>query len=191
MDILVSYLIGSIPTAYLFGKLFKRIDLRQYGSGNVGATNAWRVLGKKIGIITLIIDILKGFAAVTIIARFFSGTPLICGLAAILGHNFPVYLKFRGGKGVATSLGVVMGLAPDVLGTVILVWIGVIFLTKYVSLASMAAGLSLPIFSVLFGYPLAMHCFFLLLGILVVIQHRSNIKKLVKGEEEKFFKKPL
>jgi len=189
MDILFSYLIGAVPTGYLFGRLLKGIDIRQYGSGNIGATNVWRVLGKKIGIVTLIIDILKGLAAVTLIAHFFSATPLICGLAAILGHNFPIYLKFRGGKGVATSVGVVLGLAPNVLGTAIFVWTGVLFLTKYVSLASMIAGLSLPLLSILFGYPPSMHWFSLVLGILVIIQHRANIKRFLKGEEKRFFRK--
>jgi len=186
MDILLSYLVGAIPTGYLFGRLLKGIDIRQYGSGNIGATNVWRVLGKKIGTVTLILDILKGLAAVTLIAHFFSATPIICGLAAILGHNFPVYLKFRGGKGVATSVGVVLGLAPSVVGAAFFIWIGVLFLTRYVSLASITAGLSLPIFSILFGNPCELHWFFLAMGALVVIQHRANIKRLFKGEEKKF-----
>ena len=189
MAILLSYLVGAIPTGYLFGRLLKAIDIRQYGSGNIGATNVWRVLGKKIGIVTLILDILKGLAAVTLIAHFFSATPIICGLAAILGHNFPVYLKFRGGKGVATSVGVVLGLAPSVVGAAFFIWIGVLLLTRYVSLASITAGLSLPILSILFGKPCELHWFFLVMGALVVIQHRANIKRLLKGEEKKFFRK--
>ena len=189
MDILLSYLVGAIPTGYLFGRLFNGIDIRQYGSGNIGATNVWRVLGKKIGTVTLVLDILKGLVAVTLIAHFFSATPFICGLAAILGHNFPVYLKFRGGKGVATSVGVVLGLAPSVVGAAFFIWIGVLLLTRYVSLASITAGLSLPILSILFGKPCELHWFFLVLGVLVVIQHRANIKRLLKGEEKKFFRK--
>ena len=196
MDILLSYLIGAIPTAYLLGKL-KGIDLRQHGSGNIGATNAWRVLGKKIGVITLLLDILKGLAAVIVIARYFPFRmigdlflrELICGLAAILGHNFPFYLKFRGGKGVATSLGVFLGLAPKLVGVVFFLWVVIFFLTGYVSSASMVAGLLLPVFSFLFAYPAAMHWFSLGLGILILIQHRTNLKRLLKGEEKKFFKK--
>lgn len=191
MDILVSYLIGAIPTAYILGKLFKGIDLRQYGSGNVGATNAWRILGKGVGTATLLIDILKGLVAVTVIARFFHTTPLVCGLAAIIGHNFPAYLKFRGGKGVAATVGVFLGLAPEILGAAALLWGGILIVTGYVSLASIIAGLCLPVFSILFNYPLEMHLFSLALGILILIQHRSNLKRFFKGEEKRFFRKKL
>lgn len=196
MDILLSYLLGAIPTAYLLGRL-KGLDLRRHGSGNIGATNAWRVLGKKTGVITLLLDILKGLAAVIVIARYFSFKmtgdlflrELVCGLAAILGHNFPVYLKFRGGKGVATSVGVFLGLAPKVLGAAFLLWAGIFLASGYVSLASMAAGLSLPVLSLLFAYPRVMHWVSLGLGILILIQHRANLKRLLKGEEKKIFKK--
>jgi glycerol-3-phosphate acyltransferase PlsY len=196
MDILVSYLIGAIPTGYIFGRL-KGIDLRKHGSGNVGATNAWRVLGKRLGICTLLIDILKGVLVVVVIAKFFPIKTIedvflrkfICGLAAILGHNFPVYLKFRGGKGVATSVGVVLGLTPKALGASFFVWICVLLLTRYVSVASMAGGILLPIFSILFGYPKTMHWFSTVIALLLLIQHRSNIKRLLKGEEKKLFSK--
>ena len=196
MEILLSYLIGALPTAYLLAKL-KGLDLRQHGSGNIGATNAWRVLGKKIGVITLLLDILKGLVAVIVIARVFPFKmigdlflrELTCGLAAILGHNFPVYLKFRGGKGVATSLGVFLGLAPKLVGAVFFLWAGIFLITGYVSLASMVAGLLLPVFSLLFAYPRVMHWFSLGLGILILIQHRANLKRLLKGEEKKFFRK--
>lgn len=199
MEILVSYLIGAIPFAYILGKVIKHIDLRREGSGNIGATNAWRVLGKKIGIATLIMDILKGFLAVILISRVF---PLriiqdefmrrfFCGLAAIIGHNFPVYLKFKGGKGVAASAGVVLGLAPEALGSAVVVWSLILFLTNYVSLASILAGVSLPVFSIVFGYPPAMRWFLLILCIFVIIRHRSNIIRLVNGEEKKFIKKGI
>lgn len=197
MDILVSYLIGAVPTAYILGKLLKGIDLRRYGSGNVGATNAWRILGKRIGTATLMIDILKGVIAVTLIARFFPGRIIedvfirkfLCGIAAIIGHNFPVYLRFRGGKGVATSAGVFLGLAPKLLGIAALLWSGILIVTGYISLASMIAALSLPVLSILFNYPTAMHWFSMALGILILIQHRSNIRRLFKGEEKRFFGK--
>jgi glycerol-3-phosphate acyltransferase PlsY len=189
-------LIGAIPTAYILGKLIKRVDLRREGSGNIGATNAWRVLGKKIGIATLIVDMLKGLLAVILISRIFPFKIIedsfmrsfLCGLAAIIGHNFPIYLKFKGGKGVATSAGVVAGLAPAALGAAFVIWILVLFLTGYVSVASILAGVSLPLFSIVFGYPQATRWFSFLLCIFVIVQHRSNIRRLLKREEKKFLK---
>ncbi len=192
MDILISYLIGAVPTAYLFGKL-KGIDLHKCGSGNIGATNAWRVLGKGTGITTLLIDIAKGFAAVKFIALLSgkAGDGLVlqriyCGIAAILGHTFPVYLKFRGGKGVAATVGVLLGLAPKVLGCAFGVWVAALFISGYVSLSSVLAAIALPIFSIWLDYPNALKVFFLLMGILIIVQHRSNLRRLFAGEEKKF-----
>jgi glycerol-3-phosphate acyltransferase PlsY len=139
----------------------------------------------------------KGLLAVTVIARLLPFKTvedrflreLICGLVAILGHNFPVYLKFRGGKGVAASVGVFLGLAPKLLGAAFLLWGAIFLISGYVSLASVLAGLSLPIFSFWLAYPKVMHGFSLALGILILIRHRANLRRLLRGEEKKFFKK--
>ena len=138
--LIISYLVGSIPTAYLFARIFKGIDIRKHGSGNVGATNAIRVLGKTIGICVLIIDVLKGFVVVLFLADRFSGYEwfkIAVGFASVCGHNWPVFLRFKGGKGVATSLGVLLGLALSLpvirpaLGLSFLIWLLVYILSKY------------------------------------------------------------
>lgn len=196
MDILISYLVGSIPTAYLFGKL-KGIDLHRYGSGNIGATNAWRVMGKGIGIITLIMDIIKGIIVVKIIAPFLSGKTgeglflhqLYCGLAVISGHNFPIFLKFRGGKGVATTAGVLLGLAPKLAGILLILWAFIVAISGYVSLGSILAALLLPVLCLLLGYPQKFVWFFLSLGVLIIFQHRANLKRVLRREEKKIFNK--
>lgn len=198
MEIILSYLIGAIPTAYIFGRL-KGLDLHQYGSGNIGATNAWRVLGKRIGLITLCLDILKGVIIVVLLAQYFPIRlidsdilrKIFCGLAAIIGHNFPVYLKFRGGKGVAVSAGVFLGLAPKMMGLAAVLWGFVFLITGYVSLASILAGVSLPFLSLWLNYPKEMHWFCLGLGPLILIQHRDNLKRLKQGKEKRFFKKNI
>lgn len=193
IDIVISYLIGSLPTAYLIGR-FKGIDLHQYGSGNIGATNAWRVLGKTSGIATLVIDIAKGLIAVKLIPLLFSATGdnihrFYCGLGAILGHNFPIYLKFRGGKGVATTVGVLLGVTPELLGVLVIFWLIVAVGSGYVSLGSITAALSLPIFAFFMKYPPETIWFSAILALLVVIQHRANLKRLLAGEEKRFFRK--
>ena len=154
--ILASYLLGSIPTAYLFGKVLKGVDLRKVGSGNVGATNALRVLGKGAGITVLFLDILKGMFTVTLLANFFVHKPvlwqvqnlrIIMGLCCICGHNWMIFLQFKGGKGIATSLGVLLGLALEInglnmaIGIPIIIWFAVFFLSRIVSLASIIAAL--------------------------------------------------
>ena len=166
--LLVSYLLGSIPTAYLFGRVLKGVDIRKVGSGNVGATNALRVLGKGPGITVLILDILKGLIAVTLLANLFIYQPviwqaqnlcIIMGLCCICGHNWTIFLQFRGGKGIATSFGVLIGLAMKipglslVVGLIILFWFIVFFSFRMVSLASIVAAIALPIISYLFRLP--------------------------------------
>ncbi|MCK4326410.1 glycerol-3-phosphate 1-O-acyltransferase PlsY, partial [bacterium] len=188
--------LGSIPTSFLLGRL-KGIDLRRRGSGNVGATNAFRVLGPLPGVISLILDIGKGLVAVTLLARICGSQPtdwikILIGLAVIAGHNWTVFLKFKGGKGVATSAGVFLGLAPAALGFSVLVWLIVVAISRYISLGSILAAISLPIFiwRPIFtwqgekGVPIIL--FGLLISLLVVIRHRANIKRLIKGEERKF-----
>jgi len=194
IGIITAYIIGSIPTAYIFGRVLKGIDIRQYGSGNVGATNTFRVIGKLPGIIVLVIDILKGFVCVTYLAGLFlSIAPVtrpefykvLVGLSAIAGHNWTVFLKFKGGKGVATSSGVVIGLIPKIFLLSFAVWSLVFFITGFVSLASIIAAISISIFSLVFGEPTEVVVFMSILCLIIVYKHRSNIKRLHDGEEKR------
>ena len=194
--ILLAYLLGSIPTSVWWGKTFYKIDVREFGSGNAGATNTIRVLGKKAGIPVLIIDILKGVAAVMLayqsdFAR--NSTPFInyqiaLGSAAVIGHIFPVMAGFRGGKGVATLLGVCIAIVPQIAGLAIIVFMIVLLTTQYVSLSSMSAGLSFPIILLtLFpGKPVSLVAFSLIVSVLLIITHKKNIQKLLKKQESKF-----
>ncbi len=194
LGIIVAYLVGSMPTAYIFTRLLRGVDIRQYGSGNVGATNAFRVIGKVPAIIVLAIDVFKGYLAATFIANsFLYITPatrpelyqVLCGLAAIAGHNWSVFLKFKGGKGVATSAGVVIGLIPKIFWLGFLTWTIVFFLTGYVSIASILASVMIPIFTLILGEPTEIIVFMSLLCVIIVYKHKSNLKRLRKGEEKK------
>lgn len=196
--IIISYLVGSIPTAYIFGRLLKGIDIRKFGSGNVGATNALRVLGRGPGIAVLLIDTFKGLVAVTFLANFLianasgiSGQALriILGLACICGHNWTVFLKFKGGKGVATTLGVLLGLSFSIPGLKFVVaasvatWFLVCLSTKIISAASVATALTLPIYLVFFKQPLVLVSLGTLLSLFVILRHKSNLKRLIQGKE--------
>lgn len=194
LGILAAYLIGSMPTAYIFTRLIKNVDIRRYGSGNIGATNVFRVVGKIPGIIVLAIDMLKGFIAVSFIANFFLYAEpvarpefyrILIGISAIAGHNWTIFLKFKGGKGVATSAGVLLGLMPDIFLFGFLVWFFVFSITRFVSLASIIASISIPIFSLMFGKPTEIVIFMSILCLAIVYKHRANIKRLKIGEEKK------
>jgi glycerol-3-phosphate acyltransferase PlsY len=170
------------------------IDLRKYGSGNVGATNTFRVLGPVPGIIVLLVDILKGLVAVLFISRLaISGPPsyewvkVFCGIAAICGHDWTIFLKFKGGRGVATSIGVFFGLVWQAIGIALLIGIIIILFTRYVSLGSILGALAFPFLVAFlpFEWPLPYFCFALLAALLVIIKHIPNIKRLVKGKENK------
>ena len=180
---IAAYVIGSIPSGLILGKLVWHTDLRAYGSHNIGATNAWRTLGKAAGIAVFLADSLKGQAGVYM-GLMLVGTPLaavLCGLAAIVGHSFSVFLRFRGGKGVATSLGVLTMLMGNVTLIVFLVWLAVV----YVSLGSVIAGFLTPILAAAFGYPLEYLLFTVLAATLVIVRHRENIERLLHGTENK------
>ena len=185
----LSYLIGSISFALVVGKLFYKTDIRGYGSGNLGATNTFRVLGKKAGLIVAIADLLKGTSA-CLLPQIFNSTvnPIICGLLAILGHVFPVFAGFKGGKAVATSTGVLLFLTP--LGTLtgFVVFIYTLILSKYVSLSSMLAGIAIFIYSLIFEDKVII-ALSLFISVLVIILHRQNIKRIIKGTENKIGKK--
>ena len=195
-----AYIIGSIPTAYIFGKVLKGIDIREYGSGNAGATNVFRVIGKTPGVIVLMIDIIKGFLCATYLASgFLYLAPvtrpelyrILVGLSAIAGHNWTLFLKFKGGKGVAASAGVVIGLIPKIFWLGFLVWLITFFITGFVSLSSIVAVISVPIFTLAFGEPAEIVVFMCLLCLIIVYKHKSNIRRLARGEEKRiaFFKK--
>ncbi|NQT22391.1 MAG: glycerol-3-phosphate 1-O-acyltransferase PlsY [Candidatus Omnitrophica bacterium] len=196
ISIVIAYLIGSIPTAYIFGKLIKGIDIRNYGSGNVGATNLFRVVGKVPGVISLFIDMLKGYLPVVILPIFFSInsnslTPdsykLLLGASAIMGHVWPVFLKFKGGKGVATTAGVVLAIMPIVFLISFAMWIFVFLALRYVSLASIFAALTMPIAVMLLKRPFSTIVFAVILCIIGIYKHKTNISRLLKGEEKRLF----
>ncbi len=188
----VSYLIGSIPTAFLFGKILKNVDIRKEGSGNIGASNAFRVLGAKIGVLVMVFDILKGFFPLYLAkvkmtpCAAFEIYLLIIGLAAVLGHMFPLFLKFKGGKGVATTAGVFLALAPEAAGVCILMWVLLVAISKMASVGSIAAAAALP-FAVYYieGASLLLTSVSAVIGLLVIIMHRKNIKNLMAGTELK------
>ena len=183
----IAYLIGSIPSGLILGKLFWHTDLREHGSHNIGATNAWRTLGKGAGIAVFIADSLKGQAGVAL-GLVLAGTPLAAvlgGLFAITGHSFSIFLGFHGGKGVATSLGVLTMLMGDVTFIVFVVWFTIVYMTRYVSLGSVVAGFLTPILAALYGYPMEYVLFTVIAAILVIVRHRENIKRLMNGTENK------
>jgi glycerol-3-phosphate acyltransferase PlsY len=193
-----AYLIGSIPTALIISKKFFGIDIREYGSGNMGATNTFRVLGSRYGTIVMIVDILKGVVASSlyvIIPFYVDGdnelerTNLIIGLgmAAVLGHIFPIFAHFKGGKGVATLFGMVLAMQPIIAGCCVGVFLLVLYLTRYVSLSSILAAAMLPI-SVLWIWnesETLYRVFALFVAILVIFTHQKNIGRLIRGVESR------
>lgn len=183
---LLAYLIGSIPTGYIFGRVLKGVDIRTQGSGNVGATNVFRVVGKVPGVVVLIIDILKGLLVVTLFPANDNLFRIILGLIVIAGHNWTIFLKFKGGKGVATSAGVLIGLEPAVAGICFLIWVIVFLITHYVSLSSIIAAIFLPVFTFVFyrSSP-ELIIFSLIICALGIYKHRSNIQRLLKGTESR------
>lgn len=189
---LIGYLIGCFSSAYLVGKLFSSIDIREHGSGNSGATNALRVLGLRVGALTFTLDVLKGIISSYIGYRIYGQTGLLIGgLFAVIGHNWPVFLDFKGGKGVATSLGVYLMVNPLVLLASILVGIVTIATSRYVSLGSMLILSSYPLLYFLLkdslGYELDMASLSLAitLALMTLFRHKSNIERIIAGEENK------
>lgn len=197
----VAYLIGSIPSAVWLGQAFYGIDVREYGSGNAGATNTFRVLGKKAGIIVMFLDIFKGYTATKL--AFFIGMSvtgpqnstqfvnyeLALGVIAVMGHLFPVFAGFRGGKGVATLFGMILAVNPTAAGLCVLVFVIVLLTTKYVSLSSICAGFTFPIATVfvlqtsiksevLYG---------ICVCLLILVTHQKNLERLLKGKESKVY----
>ncbi|HCX73817.1 MAG TPA: acyl-phosphate glycerol 3-phosphate acyltransferase [Candidatus Cloacimonas sp.] len=196
---IAAYLIGSFPTSFVMGKLIRGLDIRQYGSGNVGATNALRVLGTKIGLFTLLVDIGKGFLTIFLVRKllpeasnlFFIGI----GLTTILGHIFSIFLKFKGGKGVATSAGVFLALTPLALALAFAVFVIVVAITHYVSLGSILAAITLLVTELVINLKnsfsqLELLIFVFIVALFIITMHRSNITRLLAGNENKLsFKK--
>lgn len=210
--ILLAYFLGSVPFGLIIGKAHG-LDLRKLGSGNIGATNAGRTLGKKWGILCFFLDVCKGLVPMILVPAFGLVDPesgplllalwLLVGCAAVLGHVFPIYLGFKGGKGVATSLGIVLGLWPyyTLCGAgAFLVWVIVLFVTRYVSAASISAALAFPVLLILavmiidrpgwdFETLWPLSAMAVLMGLLVVLRHTDNIRRLREGSESKVFNK--
>jgi glycerol-3-phosphate acyltransferase PlsY len=185
--IALGYLLGSIPTGFILGA-WSGVDVRKSGSGNVGATNVARVVGKRQGLYTLFADVAKGWLPVFVGLQLGLGIAMAAAVAvaAFLGHLFPIFLKFKGGKGVATALGVFIALAP--LGTLILMILfgGVMFLSRTVSLASMIAAAAAPAVFWCFSYNIAVVAAGAVLALIIILRHRSNIQRLLAGTEPKF-----
>jgi glycerol-3-phosphate acyltransferase PlsY len=196
---LLAYLIGSLPSAVWIGKWFHNIDVREHGSGNAGATNVIRVLGWKTGIPVLLIDVAKGALATSLPVFFKLAEPdssllinlqIIAGVTAIIGHIFPVFAGFRGGKGVATIFGVLLALHPLLTVSCMGVFLTILLITGIVSVSSMIAGLAFPVFLfLLFDSPsVIFKVFSVIVAIALIITHRKNIERLMKGEEKKLFR---
>jgi glycerol-3-phosphate acyltransferase PlsY len=189
--LLASYFLGAIPTSHLVSRTFAKIDLREHGSGNLGATNLYRVLGWKYAIPVALFDIAKGAIPVLVFAPQVSDSELFalaCGIAAILGHVFSVFVGFKGGKGVATAAGVMLALTPIALAVAATVWAVVVLLTGYVSLGSIAAAAVLPVAVYVLENPRTPELLWIdtLIAAGVIVLHRRNIQRLLKGTENRF-----
>ncbi|QPJ66466.1 MAG: glycerol-3-phosphate 1-O-acyltransferase PlsY [Candidatus Nitrohelix vancouverensis] len=188
--IFLSYFLGSIPFGVVVARS-QKINLQEHGSGNIGATNAGRVLGKKAGLITLTGDVLKGIAAVAI-ADIWLGTSIaiaLAGLFAFIGHLFSVFLKFKGGKGVATGIGILAYAMPFTALSAIGIFGASLWVCRYVSLSSILASLSAPVFALFFHEPSPYVYLSTIVSLLIIARHRSNIERLVAGTESKFAQK--
>ena len=204
LSILVSFLLGSIPFGFILGKVSKGIDIRRYGSSNVGATNVFRIAGKVPGVLTLLLDILKGAGTVYIgwvfSSQAMSISPdifrLSSGLSGICGHLWTPFLRFKGGKGVATSLGVLIGLCRFmkvfyiILIVVLIVWVVAFLLSRRISIGSISASVALPVIMAVFSSGpnyIYFVVFTIIVCMLIILKHRPNIKRIVAGEERKVF----
>ncbi|MEX0686287.1 MAG: glycerol-3-phosphate 1-O-acyltransferase PlsY [Balneolales bacterium] len=205
--IVLSYLLGSVPTSLWMGKLYKGIDIREHGSGNAGATNTFRMLGWKAGLVVSLIDIAKGFTAAYYISQlgyYVGDVPtvisawetdifmrIISGSAAIVGHMYPLYANFKGGKGVITAAGMLYGIEPYSISIVLVFFAFVLFTTRYVSVASIIASIAYPISLLIFRYILgweidgSLFVFSAAIAIIIVVKHKANIKRLLAGTENR------
>jgi len=201
----IGYLIGAFPSSVVFGRVFRGIDVREHGSGNAGGTNAWRVCGWRIGVSVMLADVAKGVIAAALIPRLpLGGVPVdaatlgvLCGVAAVIGHVFPVYIGFRGGKGVATAAGMMIGIAPIPVGIAAGVFALILFSTGTVSLGSILGSWAVPILILLLGrFTTIDHSWVVtlltaVLAVFITFTHRKNIGRLLRGEERSFPKLQL
>ncbi|MDI9597360.1 MAG: glycerol-3-phosphate 1-O-acyltransferase PlsY, partial [Atribacterota bacterium] len=188
--ILLSYLMGSIPFGYLVGKYLKGIDIREYGSGNIGVANIFRIMGTKYALIVLIGDCLKGYIAVLIAKNIITAESeywvlLIIGLFAIIGHNWSIFLNFKGGKGIATTYGVVLSFFPYIAIIAAIIWSVIVLKTKFAALGSIISVFSMIILSLIFSTPIEFKIFIVSIFIFAIIRHLNNIDRLLKKEENK------
>ncbi len=199
---ITAYLMGSIPTGFLVGKM-RGLDIRTVGSGNIGATNVFRALGKPAGLLVLVFDAFKGWAAVALASRAVcvglmpkagpqvaEALQIIAAVCAVVGHNYTVWLRFKGGKGIATSAGVLLALVPLSLAIILTIWLIVFATTRYVSLASICGSFSLPFAVWLTGRSPTLIIITAALAGLAIYRHRSNIRRLLDGTENRFARKP-
>lgn len=200
---LAAYLIGSVPTGYLVGRA-RGVDIRKVGSGNIGATNVLRTLGKPVGIAVLVADICKGVLAVVAVPHLLVLLPasgdagrislshleLVAAISVVMGHNYTCWLRFKGGKGIATSAGAFLALAPAATGIAAAVWVLVVLLTRYVSVASIAAAAALPTAAWVLPQSLGVRVLATVLGVLAIWKHRANIQRLRAGTEHRFGRPP-
>ena len=189
---LFSYLLGSVSFGYIFAKKIKNIDIRKVGSGSTGATNTARILGMRYAALVFILDVAKGFLAVFLAFCLTSGTPsctwtmIICAYTVIIGHNWPVFFSFKGGRGSATTLGVLFGIVPKAAVIIAIVVLVVIVLTRYVSLASLIGAVLIPVLILCLSYPPEYLLFGVPFAVLVFWRHIPNIRRLRTGTEPRF-----
>ncbi|MFQ6040443.1 MAG: glycerol-3-phosphate 1-O-acyltransferase PlsY [Candidatus Poribacteria bacterium] len=198
IPILLSYLVGAIPFGYIIGRLWKGIDIREYGSGNIGFTNVLRAIGTVPGFIVMLLDIGKGVAAVAGIAKLGAANltilPVLCGVASIIGHNWTIYLNFKGGKGIDTTIGVFIALEPIATVISLVVWVIAVAITRYVSLGSILFVICLPIAIWAINLVGTQNITAILAAAIVatvfaIYKHRSNIARLLNGTERKIGQK--
>jgi len=188
LTIIVAYLIGNLSPSYLIGKLAKNIDIREHGSGNAGATNVLRVMGKKFAALTFIVDALKGVLAVVAVRYFFGEDyAMVAGIFVVVGHNWPFILKFKGGKGVATSIGLILVIHPFYGLMAMLIGIATILKSKIVSLGSIVGMISFTLLVLIFSRDYAI--FAVVLATMSLFRHKENIRRLIRGEEKTISKK--
>ena len=184
--IVAAYLIGSVPFALLLARRLGTRDLRRIGSGNIGAANVLRTSGVRAGVTVMLLDIAKGAGSVMLVQRFDGGAvTAAAGLAAIVGHVFPVWLRFRGGKGVATACGVFSVLTPVAVGPALAVFLGSVWMTRYVSVGSILAAVALPPIAYATGSPMPVLAVAMIASMLILVRHRTNLARVLAGTEQR------
>jgi glycerol-3-phosphate acyltransferase PlsY len=184
--LVLAYLAGSIPFGLVIGRLFYGVDVRRHGSGNVGTTNVFRVLGKKAGVAVLVCDMLKGYIPAALAAALFDPWfAIFIAAAPVVGHIYSIFLKGRGGKGIATGAAVVLALVPQVFAIILVVWIVLLLTTRYVSVASLVAAFLVPVLAISLDEPLPYKIAGVLVAVIVWWAHRGNIRRLLAGEEHR------